>query len=367
MPRFESKDINPTQVPPDQRRGRGALSNEVGRFERFSRENFDDGWGVLPDLPSLRTEVRFEKIKKVITANTSPDLSFDRSFNPYRGCEHGCIYCFARPSHGYLGYSAGLDFETKLLARPDAPERLVKALSSKSYTPKTLAIGTNTDPYQPIEKEHKIMRRALEVLAEFKHPVAIVTKGVLVERDIDILSQMARDNLVRVGISITSLDAGLSRRLEPRVPSPQRRLKMIERLAEAGIEVHIFTSPIIPGLTDSEVEKLLQAGSEAGAVGASWALLRLPYEVSGLFQSWLAEHVPERAAKVMSRVREAHGGKDYDAAWGKRMRGEGVYASLIAQRWAVAAKRLGLVTKRDPMRCDLFHVPERKGDQLSLF
>ena len=349
------------------RRGRAALTNHTNRFERLTSVGIDDGWGRDEDLPPIRTETSVEVPRKVITRNTSPDLHFDRSINPYRGCEHGCIYCFARPSHAYLGLSPGLDFETKLIVRPDAPELLFKELSAKSYSPRVIAIGTNTDPYQPIEKERKIMRRLLRVLADFRHPVAIVTKGVLIERDIDILSELAAQELVRVGISVTTLQSDVARKAEPRVPSPARRLRTIERLAKAGIDVRLMACPMIPGLTDHELEPILSAGRDAGAVSASVTPLRLPREVSPLFQVWLTEHFPDRAKRVMSRVREMHGGQDYDANFGARMTGTGPHATLLQQRFQKACKRLGLTEKRPPLRSDLFSVPVQAGDQLNLF
>ena len=356
-------------ITPERRKGRAASQNPAIRFEATTRVAVDDGWArdSDSDLPPLRTEVSLERPRKVISRNDSPDLSFDRSINPYRGCEHGCIYCFARPSHAFLGLSPGLDFETKLIARPDAPAVLEKELAAKSYVPRTIAIGTNTDPYQPIEGEHKIMRGLLRVMAEHNHPVTIVTKGTLIERDLDILGPMARNGLARVGISVTTLGAGLSRKMEPRVPSPARRLRTIRRLVDAGIPVRIIASPMIPGLTDHELESILQAGKDAGATAASYILLRLPLEVAGLFRDWLAEHYPDRAKRVMARVRESHGGQDYSAQWHKRMTGEGEYADLIGRRFQLALTRLGLRQDLPPLRCDLFRVPERPGDQLSLF
>lgn len=353
----------------DQRniRGRGAASNEAGRFERFATVETDDGWAGDDDLPPLRTETRDEVARSLITYNRSPDLPFDRSINPYRGCEHGCVYCFARPSHAYLGLSPGLDFETQLIARPNAAEVLQRELSSRSYRVASIALGTNTDPYQPIEKSRLITRTCLEVLQAFHHPIAIVTKGALIERDLDILADMADQGLARVGISLTTLDAGLSRRMEPRAPSPQRRLTMIRRLTDAGVPVRVMTSPIVPGLTDHELEDLLEAGKEAGADAASWIMLRLPREVSALWQDWLASHEPARAEKVMARLRDMHGGRDYDPRWGHRMRGEGEYAEMIAKRFRLAIKRLGLATQSQPLRCDLFSRPPQAGDQLSLF
>ncbi|SEQ84163.1 PA0069 family radical SAM protein [Thalassovita taeanensis] len=354
-------------VAKDLRRGRGAGSNAAGRFERLAHEPENDGWDIEEERAPVRTEVRIEVPRRIITYNRSPDLPFDRSINPYRGCEHGCIYCFARPSHAYLGMSPGLDFETRLVARPDAPEVLARELSSRAYRVAPLAIGTNTDPYQPIERDYAITRACLKVLHAFRHPVAIVTKGVLIERDLDILTEMARDGLVRVGISVTTLDPVLSRRMEPRVPSPARRFEVIRTLSGAGVPVRLMASPIVPGLSDHETEALLEEGKAAGAGSASWIMLRLPREVSPLFQDWLAEYYPNRAARVMARLREMHGGKDYDARWGRRMRGEGRYAEMIGARFKLAARRLRLDQPQPLLRCDLFRVPPKSGDQMSLF
>ncbi len=348
-------------------KGRAALSNPSCRFEPYETEQVDDGWNQEDDLSPLRTEVTEETPRRIITRNTSPDISFDRSINPYRGCEHGCIYCFARPTHEWLGLSPGLDFETRLVAKPDAPDLLERELRAKSYDPAVIAIGTNTDPYQPIERDRRIMRRVLEVLAEYKHPVAIVTKGTLIERDADLLGEMGRKGLARVGISVTTLDPVVSRKMEPRVPLPKRRLATIRRLTEAGCPVRVMVSPVVPALTDHEMEAILEAAADAGAVAASWIMLRLPHGVSTLFRDWLAEHFPDRAARVMGRVRELHGGKDYDPDWGKRMTGEGVFAEMVGQRFALATRRLGLARELPPLRTDLFRPPLRAGDQLSLF
>jgi DNA repair photolyase len=315
----------------------------------------------------LRTEVREERPRKVITRNTSPDISFDRSINPYRGCEHGCIYCFARPSHAYLGLSPGLDFETRLVARPAAPEVLRAELLARGYAPAPIAIGTNTDPYQPIEKERRIMRGILEVLAAFNHPVAIVTKGALIERDIDLLAPMAEKGLVRVGISVTTLDPTLCRLLEPRAPAPARRLATVRRLSEAGIAMRLMVSPVLPALTDHQIEAIVAAGAEAGARAASSIVLRMPREVAPLFRDWLETHVPDRAERVMGRVRELHGGRDYDPEWGRRMRGQGPWAELIRARFDLALRRHGLDRTLPALRTDLFHPPSRSGDQLALF
>ncbi len=348
-------------------RARGAHSNAAGRFERHAHERCDDGWGGDVDNdPSIVTEVRDEEARSIITYNTSPDLPFDRSLNPYRGCEHGCIYCFARPSHAYLGLSPGLDFETRLVARPNAAQRLRQELGARSYAVATLAIGTNTDPYQPIERDRGITRACLEVLADTRHPVAVVTKGALIERDIDILSQMAAQGLARVGISVTTLDADLARRMEPRAPTPRRRLQVIERLAKAGIDVRVMASPMVPALTDHELESILAAGARSGATSASWIMLRLPREVSALWQEWLAVHEPGRATRIMARLREMHGGKDYDARWGHRMRGEGDYAEMVQARFRLALKRSGLRETAEPLRRDLFRPPAKDDRQLSL-
>jgi DNA repair photolyase len=346
--------------------GRAAGTNHAGRFERHTREVVDDGWGREEELPVLRTQTRIERPRSIITYNTSPDLPFDRSINPYRGCEHGCVYCFARPSHAFLGLSPGLDFETQLVARPDAPKVLERELAQKRYSVAPIAIGTNTDPYQPIEKKHGIMRACLEVLARCRHPVAIVTKGSLIERDIDILGDMARDNLVRVGISVTTLDPVLSRLMEPRAPAPSRRLQMIARLAEAGVPVRVMASPMIPSLSDEEMEDILRAGKRAGAEYANWIMLRLPREVAPLFEDWVARHYPDRAQRILNRLKEMHGGNLYNAAWHRRMRGEGPYADLMARRFDLAVKRLGLQVEAPPLSSDLFKPPVLKGAQMSL-
>ncbi|SFM15891.1 PA0069 family radical SAM protein [Shimia aestuarii] len=353
-------------IAPEKRRGRAAQSNRSGRSD-LSREVIDDGWGLPEAFEDFRTSVEIEEPRSVITRNTSPDVPFDRSLNPYRGCEHGCIYCFARPTHAYLGYSAGLDFETRLVARPNAPEILATALRRNSYKVAPLAIGTNTDPYQPIEGTYEVMRGVLEVLQAFRHPVAIVTKGALIERDIDILAEMASEGLAQIGISVTTLDRKVARLMEPRVPAPERRLQSIERLSAAGIPVRVMMAPVVPAITDVEIEAVMRAGSEAGARAASWIMLRLPLEVSELFQEWLSAHFPERAARVMARVREMHRGQDYDARWGRRMRGEGVYAEMIARRFEMAMRRYGLVRKLPALRCDRFAPPLARGGQMDLF
>jgi DNA repair photolyase len=337
-----------TKIDPGRRRGRGACGNASGRFDLAHHEEFD-GWDIPEERAAFRTEVSGEQVRSLICYNRSPDLPFDRSINPYRGCEHGCVYCFARPTHAYLGLSP---------ARPNAAEVLARELRKPRYRVAPIAIGTNTDPYQPVERTWEITRACLQVLAAFNHPVAIVTKGTLIERDMDILAPMAAKGLVRVGISLTTLDPGLSRRMEPRAPSPTRRLAMIRKLTGAGVPVRLMTSPIVPGLTDHEVEALLQAGHDAGADAASWIMLRLPREVSDIWQEWLREHEPGRAARVMALVREMHGGKDYDARWGHRMRGQGPYAEMVAQRFRAVARRLGLDRQTPTLRCDLFAMPQ---------
>ena len=356
--------------PPDpflRLKARGAATNPSGRFEPQERFIDHDGWDLPEEERLLMTEISVERPRSVINHVASPDLPFDRTINPYRGCEHGCTYCFARPGHSYLGLSPGLDFETKLIARPGAPQVLARELARPKYRMNTIAIGTNTDPYQPIEKSWRVMRGLLTVLSDWNHPVGIVTKGTLIERDIDILADMARRNLVHVGVSVTTLDPALSRAMEPRVPSPARRLATIDRLADAGIPVRIMVSPIIPVLTEPEMEAILEAGARAGAGAASWILLRLPYEVAPLFRDWLARTYPGRAAHILNRLRAMRGGADYDADWGKRMRGEGPFAEVIARRFTVATRRLGLDRPLPPLDRTRFAPPPRPSDQLSLF
>lgn len=356
--------------PPDpflRLKARGSATNESGRFEPHGREVAHDGWDIPEEERLLRTEVAEERPRSVINHVASPDLPFDRTINPYRGCEHGCVYCFARPTHAYLGLSPGLDFETRLTARPQAPAVLARELARRSYVPNVMAIGTNTDPYQPIEARYRIMRGLLQVLSDWNHPVAIVTKGALIERDIDILADMARRNLVQVGVSVTTLDPALCRTLEPRAPTPARRLAVIRALSAAGIPVRVMAAPVIPVLTESELEAILTAAAAAGARAASWILLRLPLEVAPLFRDWLARHEPGKAAHVMNRLREMRGGADYDAEWGKRMRGEGIHADLIARRFAIAARRLRLDRPLPRLDLTAFGPPPRAGDQLSLF
>jgi DNA repair photolyase len=354
------------RVRPERNRGRSAGINPTGRFEPVTRHVFDDGWESLEDLPPFKTEVQVEKPRTIITRNESPDISFDRSINPYRGCEHGCVYCFARPTHSYMGLSPGLDFESKLFAKPDAARMLDKELSKEGYQPRTIAIGTNTDPYQPIEKQYRIMREILEVLDARNHPVGIVTKSALVTRDIDILSRMAERGLAKVALSVTTLDRMLARTMEPRASTPTKRLEAIRQLSDAGIPTSVMVAPILPGLTDQEIEKILDAARAAGAQDAGYVLLRLPLEVAPIFKDWLLRHYPDRYRHVMSLIRSMRDGKDYDSEWGKRMRGTGPYAWQIGRRFEIAARRLGFNAKRTSLRTDLFVQAEKKNEQLML-
>ena len=349
-----------------QARGRGATLNMSGRFEPLRRSLFDDGWQGLEELPAFRTEVFEEKPKTIITRNDSPDISFDRSINPYRGCEHGCAYCYARPAHAYMGLSPGLDFESKLFAKPNAAELLRAELSHKTYEPRTIALGANTDAYQPIERERRITRAILEVLSEFNHPVGIVTKSALVTRDIDILAPMARKGLVKVALSITTLDPKLARAMEPRASTPAKRLAAIEQLAAAGIPVVVMAAPIIPAVNDSEIEAILKAALSAGAREAGYVMLRLPHEVKDVFRDWLQATMPDRAQRVMSLVKSASGGKDYDASFGKRQTGTGPYAWTIGRRFELTCQRLGLNRSRLKLSADHFRRPPQPGEQLTL-
>ena len=353
-------------VDPARRRGRAATINRSGRYEAEIREEIHDGWDRDEDLPPLKTEVAIEKPKTVITRNDSPDIAFDRSINPYRGCEHGCVYCFARPTHAYMGLSPGLDFETKLFAKQGAAELLEKELANPNYKPQTIAIGTNTDPYQPIEKTRRVMRSILEVLHRTSHPVAIVTKSNLVTRDIDLLAPMAAEGLAKVAISITTLDPDLARKMEPRAPTPAKRLEAIRQLSAAGIPVAVMVAPILPGLTDHEIEKILGAAWEAGAREAGYVLLRLPLEVKDLVRGWLEENYPDKAKHVLSLVRSTRGGKDYDPSFGQRQVGTGPYAWTIGRRFEMAARRLGFNERKIAMRTDLFDPPVLEGGQYAL-
>ncbi len=354
------------------RKGRGAVSNRTGRFEPEERIAVDDGWG-MPEVdneeePSpLRTTLYIDKSRKAITRNNSPDIGFDRSINPYKGCEHGCIYCYARPTHAYLGLSPGLDFETKIFHKPDAPEQLARELSQPGYRPEPIMLGANTDPYQPAERYLELTRRILETLAEFQHPVQIITKSDLILRDRDILGAMAEQGLAKVAVSVTTLDSRLGRLLEPRAPVWSRRLAAICGLSEAGVPTAVMSAPVIPALNDSEMEAILEAAAEAGARGAGYVLLRLPLEIADLFREWLEEHFPDRAAHVLSLVRQTREGSLYQSEWGTRMKGSGPYADLIRQRFQAATRRLGLNSQRRPLDVSLFRVPDRPGAQLSLF
>ena len=351
----------------ERRRGRGARSSAGGRFEPAAREDADDGWGSLEDLPPFTTQVQLEAARSIITTNQSPDISFDQSINPYRGCEHGCIYCYARPSHAYMGLSPGLDFETRLFAKPNAAELLERELAKPSYVPKVIALGTNTDPYQPIERTHQITRSVLQVLAKTRHPVGIVTKSALITRDIDILGPMARDGLVKVALSVTTLDRVIARKMEPRATTPAGRLEAIRKLTEAGIPTGVMVAPVIPAINDNEIERILGACKDAGAREAGYVLLRMPLEIKQLFREWLATEFPDRAKRVISILQGMRGGKDYDARWFERQKGSGPYASQIAQRFKLALRRLGLNERRYALRSDLFQRPVAEGGQLALF
>jgi DNA repair photolyase len=359
-------DQSGVRVRPDRNRGRSAGINPSGRFEPVSRHVFDDGWNSLEELPPFKTEVQVEKPRAIITRNESPDISFDRSINPYRGCEHGCVYCFARPTHSFMGLSPGLDFESKLFAKPDAARLLDKELSKDGYQPRTIAIGTNTDPYQPIEKQYRIMREILEVLEARGHPVGIVTKSALVTRDIDILSRMAERGLAKVALSVTTLDRMLARTMEPRASTPTKRLEAIRQLSDAGIPASVMVAPIIPGLTDPEMERILDSARAAGAREAGYVILRLPLEVAPIFKDWLLRHYPDRYRHVMSLIRSMRDGKDYDSEWGKRMKGAGPYAWQIGRRFEITAKRLGLNAERRTLRTDQFVAAGKDQEQLML-
>ena len=354
------------KTPESPAKGRGATTNRTGRFERETTEAFDDGWTPDEELPPLRTIVGVDASRTIITKNDSPDIPFDRSINPYRGCEHGCIYCFARPSHAYLGYSPGLDFETRIFCKPTAAELLTEELRHPRYRCAMIAMGTNTDPYQPTERTHRITRRILEVLASCDHPVGIVTKSALVLRDLDILAPMAAKRLASVFVSVTTLDRGLARRLEPRAATPARRLETIAALNAAGVPTGVLVAPVIPGLTDSEIERILESAQEAGARRAGYVLLRLPLEIKELFSEWLEVHVPLKAKRVLQLVRETRGGALYDATFGRRQTGTGPIAELIAKRFALTTSRRGFDTQRFTHDTSHFRPPPRSGDQLLL-
>ncbi|MCJ7526751.1 MAG: PA0069 family radical SAM protein, partial [Methyloceanibacter sp.] len=348
------------------RHGRGAQTNRSGRFEPVAYEPVDDGWESLGELDALATEVQEVPARRIITRNESPDIGFDRSINPYRGCEHGCIYCFARPTHAFLGLSPGLDFETKLFAKTNAAEALTRELADPRYQVRTIAIGTNTDPYQPIERRYRIMRRILEVLSAANHPVGIVTKSALVLRDLDLLTSMASRGLVKVALSVTTLDHKLARAMEPRASTPDKRLETLQRLADAGVPASIMVAPVIPGLTDMEMERILERAAAVGVRRAGYILLRLPLEIGDLFTEWLVANCPDRASRVLSLMQSTRGGKLYDAKWGERMTGDGPYAWMIGRRFELAAERLGFNKSSVELRTDLFTPPSLPGQQLKL-
>jgi DNA repair photolyase len=358
----------PQQPASPQPRGRGARSNATGRYESLVREAFDDGWTELDEPPKkLRTVLHLERARKIITTNDSPDIGFDQSINPYRGCEHGCIYCYARPAHAYVGFSPGLDFESQLFFKPEAARLLEKELSRKGYEPRPIHIGGNTDPYQPIERGLRITRQVIEVLDRFNHPFSIITKNALIVRDLDLFGPLAERNLVRTAVSVTTLDRKLARAMEPRAATPERRLDAIRRLSQAGVPCAVSVAPVIPGLNDHEIEAILERAADAGASGAHFTVLRLPLEIKDLFREWLQSERPQRAARVMSLVRQMRGGKDYDPQWSSRMRGEGPLALLIEARFKAARKRLGLERERLSLDVSRFRVPAKPGDQMDLF
>jgi DNA repair photolyase len=357
-------------LPDKARKGRGAIANPDGRFESTTRVRIDDGWGTATaeceEPPPIRTTVTIDATRTIIARNQSPDIPFSQSINPYRGCEHGCIYCYARPTHAYFGLSTGLDFETKLFAKPDAAALLAQELRKPGYKPSAIALGTNTDPYQPVEREMKITRSVLETLAAFQHPFTIVTKSALVTRDIDIIAPMAAKRMAKVFISVTTLDRDLARKLEPRAATPPRRLEAIRMLAEAGVPTGVMTAPIIPMLTDWEIERLLKAARDAGAASAGYTVMRLPFEIKDLFVQWLEEHAPGKAKHVLSLVREVRDGRLNDPEFGSRMRGTGPYAELIAKRFRLACSRLGFNKHDWSLDLTKFSPPPAAGDQLRL-
>jgi DNA repair photolyase len=353
---------------PRSTKGRGARTNASGRYEPVAHEDFDDGWTPEDDTPPpLRTTLTPEHARTIITKNTSPDVGFDRSINPYKGCEHGCIYCYARPSHAWMGLSPGLDFESRLFFKPEGPRLLEQELAARRYVCKRIHIGGNTDPYQPVERTRKITRGLLEVLQRFRQPFSIITKSNLITRDVDILGPMGRDRLASAFVSITTLDRDLARTMEPRAATPARRLDAVRRLADAGVPVGLGFAPVIPGLNDHELEAVLEAGARAGATTAMYVTLRLPLEIKALFQEWLADARPDRAARVMSLIRQTRGGKDYDAEWSQRMKGTGPVAELIAARFKAAVKRFGLNHPRQDLDTGQFRVPADARPQLELF
>src|SRR5208337_4273260 len=369
--RFNPTAIADRLVSQERRRGRGAVTNASGRFETLAREDFDDGWTREEAPEPLVTQVTWEKPKSVITRNESPDIGFDRSINPYRGCEHGCFYCFARPTHAYLGLSPGLDFESRLFAKQDVARLLERELAAPKYAPAPIALGTNTDPYQPIERQYRITRSLLETLRQAKHPATIVTKSNLVLRDLDILSDMARDGLVKVFVSVTTLDRALARKMEPGAPTPEKRLEAIGKLNEASVPAGVMVAPVIPAINDSEIETILARAHAAGAREGGYVVLRLPLELRDIFREWLQVHYPDRLKRAVSLMQSMREGKDYEAKWGRRMAGSGPYAWMIGRRFEMAARRLGYSETRASLRTDLFRKPApascEAGAQLSLF
>ncbi len=346
--------------------GRGARTNASGRYERFAREAFDDGWSA-EELRPLETIVTPELAKTIISTNQSPDISFDQSINPYRGCEHGCIYCYARPNHAYVGLSPGIDFETKLFVKANAAEVLEQEFSKPSYRPRTIMMGGVTDIYQPIERGYGVTRSLLEVMEKWRHPVALITKSQLVIRDIDILARLAERGLVKAAISVTTMDRRISRVMEPRAAAPHRRIETIRMLADAGVPVTVMVAPIVPAINDREIEAILEECAKAGASSAGYVVLRLPLEIKDLFREWLAQHFPDRQTRVMALVRQMRGGRDYDPEWGKRQKGEGPYAQLIADRFGKAIRRLGLDKPRLELDHTQFRRPLEAGGQADLF
>jgi DNA repair photolyase len=346
------------EIAQPQHNGRGALSNASSRYDDEKRIRTNDGWDIEDELPPLRTTLTKDATRTILARNTSPDIPFDRSINPYRGCEHGCIYCFARPTHAYLGLSPGLDFETKILFKPEAAKLLAAELASPKYRCDVVAMGTNTDPYQPVERELKVTRQILRVLSDFNNPVGIVTKNHMITRDIDILADMAKRNLAEVFLSVTTLDKDLARTMEPRASAPHRRLAAIKELSDAGIPTGVMSAPMIPGLNDHEMEAILEAATKAGATRAGYTVLRLPLEIKDLFEEWLRTNRPDRAERVLSLVRQMRGGELYKAKFGERMRGEGPIAQLLSQRFTAAVKRFDLNRFRYRLDTTRFAVPE---------
>ncbi len=358
-------DMPATPMP---RKGRGAVTNQSGRFETERRVAFDDGWGTAdrPPMP-LTTRLSVDATRTIIARNDSPDIAFDRSINPYRGCEHGCVYCYARPSHAYLGLSPGLDFESRIFYKPQAAALLAAELGKKGYNCRPIALGSNTDPYQPAERKLGITRAILEVLRDFRHPVTIVPKSALVQRDIGILAEMAAQRLAMVSVSITPLDRALARSMEPRAATPERRLETIAALAAAGVPTAVMAAPMIPALNDSELEQILERARGAGALAAHYTMLRLPLELKALFKEWLEQHAPQKSRHVLSLVAQSHGGRLYDSAWSKRMTGGGPYAEMLSARFDRACRRLGFAPRNiQTLDASRFRPPPRPGDQLSL-